>query len=467
MFGRQSRDWANQTMGRSSRPVGPNQHKLLLPLWHTICVSLILCGQREADADWPMRGGNVQNTSVSSHFGSSAPVTLAWQDVPESEWPWFYDFTTAPVVAHDGTIYVGANYHNPAPGNGCRAYCRRGELRAINPDGTLKWSRLLPKGDADQWYRHPSPMIGPDGNIYVGWAYDVWSDSVAFFAFDPDGNLLWTYDPPYPLNNFWYGGPPIMDADGTIFVTLDSNPDGNYRASLIALDSASGQPKWQFFSERRDVFFAGPALGLNGKLYYVSSSYGSSNPGTLYCLDSRTGELVWEILGVSTQDTPTVDADGSVFILNYPSTTWCTKFDENGNELWRHATGGSGSIRVASLHAGRLYLSQSGEVIVLDTSTGQRVETLTLENAVGAGRVTIDSAGNRYLLMGGALVAYSEAGELLWANNDPCCTSTPVVIGHDGLILSTARTTKSVLAGYKTDLQLPTPIRAKPKPIDP
>lgn len=58
--------------------------------------------------------------------------------------------TNAPAIAGDGTIYVGLSGEDGS-----------GVLKAINPNGTLKWSR--PIGVANS-----SPIIGLDGMIYVG-----------------------------------------------------------------------------------------------------------------------------------------------------------------------------------------------------------------------------------------------------------------------------------------------------------
>ena len=82
-----------------------------------------------------------------------------------------------------------------------------------------------------EWGGEPGQFLVPrgvatdsNGNVYVGWCAE-WgnpsSQSTAFFAFDPDGNPLWQYEPDMPKEHQSRDGP-IMGPDGTIYVALDS-----------------------------------------------------------------------------------------------------------------------------------------------------------------------------------------------------------------------------------------------------
>lgn len=72
----------------------------------------------------------------------------------------------APVVADDGTIYVGT---------------QRGELRAFDSAGTLKWTYPT------LGIIRSTPLIGPDGTVYVG------SQDGGLYAVNPDGTLQWVF----------------------------------------------------------------------------------------------------------------------------------------------------------------------------------------------------------------------------------------------------------------------------------
>src|ERR1043165_5943067 len=56
----------------------------------------------------------------------------------------------SPVVGPDNTIYIGT---------------LKGELAAINPNGTLKWKRSLSGNHSEMI--PASPAVGRDGNIYA------------------------------------------------------------------------------------------------------------------------------------------------------------------------------------------------------------------------------------------------------------------------------------------------------------
>ncbi|MFQ5492220.1 MAG: PQQ-binding-like beta-propeller repeat protein, partial [Phycisphaerae bacterium] len=70
----------------------------------------------------------------------------------------------------DGTIYTAGNL-----------------LKALNPDGTLKWE--LPNQDPGLDLR-AGPNVGPDGNIYAV-QNSLLGGGLGVFSLDPDGNLLW------------------------------------------------------------------------------------------------------------------------------------------------------------------------------------------------------------------------------------------------------------------------------------
>lgn len=69
-------------------------------------------------------------------------------------------------VGADGTIYTAGNL-----------------VKAINPDGSLKW-QFANSGELTA-----GPNVGPDGNIYA--VHNTWFGGIGTFSLDPDGNLRW------------------------------------------------------------------------------------------------------------------------------------------------------------------------------------------------------------------------------------------------------------------------------------
>jgi len=76
-------------------------------------------------------------------------------------------YNSTPVVAPDGTIYVGSHADN--------------KIYAFNPDGTLKWTYATGNEISN------TPAIAPDGMVYVC------SQDYHLYAVDPGGNLKWKY----------------------------------------------------------------------------------------------------------------------------------------------------------------------------------------------------------------------------------------------------------------------------------
>ncbi len=109
----------------------------------------------------------------------------------------------SPVIGADGTIYIGN---------------LKGELVAVNPDGSLKWKRILSANTAESKsvVITGSPAIGSDGNIYAISTLDRTvrdhrngSTQVrkerrsSLYSLDPSGNLRFRYD--FPQNTFPQG----------------------------------------------------------------------------------------------------------------------------------------------------------------------------------------------------------------------------------------------------------------------
>jgi hypothetical protein len=85
-------------------------------------------------------------------------------------------------IGPDGTIYTGVT-DSEGPEI----------IRAINPDGSLRWEFVPPV----PWDLISGPNVGPDGNIYGSQTF-VSEGGLGFFSLDPQGNLRWTNpgDPP-------------------------------------------------------------------------------------------------------------------------------------------------------------------------------------------------------------------------------------------------------------------------------
>ena len=127
-------------------------------------------------------------------------VTRIWK----SPLPIGTKITASPVIAPDGTIYVGST-------NG---------LSAVRPsDGSVLWN--FPGGIVEQ-----TPALGADGTVYFGAKSGT---QRVFYAVSKTGALRWQYGP--VLVSSPHGGFPILGGDGIVYVGFGSkvlafSPDG-------------------------------------------------------------------------------------------------------------------------------------------------------------------------------------------------------------------------------------------------
>ena len=194
------------------------------------------------------------------------------------KWQYLIDdgsqYRLSPAVASDGTIYVGSTAQKT--------------LYAINPDGTLKWSHLLPSRLGE------SPAIAADGTIYVTSGFP--------YAFTPNGTNIWR-----ATTYAGYLGCPVLGRDGTIYVGAGDD------LGLSAF-TPSGEGKWHVLPSPTLMQPAPttPALDSAGNIYYCTSN-------TLWSLNPQA-QVLWAVSGepldpaVSpTTASPVIAPDGTVY----------------------------------------------------------------------------------------------------------------------------------------------------------
>jgi outer membrane protein assembly factor BamB len=178
----------------------------------------------------------------------------------------------SPVIGPDGTIYIGAD---------------DGRVYAINgATGVIRWAVTVQSEGIDS-----SAAIGVDGTVYVGAGESV-------VALDPaTGAEKWRFATTGDVESS-----PTIGPDGTLYVGSDD-------ARVYALDSRTGALKWYFtFPDESDTD-SSPALGADGTVYI------GSDKGTLYALDGRTGNLKWSFVAVGEiSGAPALGPDGTVYV---------------------------------------------------------------------------------------------------------------------------------------------------------
>jgi outer membrane protein assembly factor BamB len=205
----------------------------------------------------------------------------------------------SPVIGPDGTIYVTGE-----DGYNCYLY-------AVAPEGSLKWKVFISGADTEL---HATPAVGSDGTIYVAARYS--SSEAYIYAFNPDGTLKWKY---LVSDSFPSGTAVTIGPDGTIYVPSSGgmyalNPDGTL--------------KWKY-STSNTVYTA--AVDSNGNVYfgcYDGYFYALKPDGTLkWKYDvSTVGEYIWEA--------PVIGPDGTIYAPDNGGYLWA--FNPDGTVKWKY-----------------------------------------------------------------------------------------------------------------------------------
>ena len=287
----------------------------------------------------------------------------------------------SPLVAADGTIYIGSRDHL---------------IYAINPDGTLKWTF---KADDDIY--PISLAIGLDGKIYFtaadtrlycinpdgtlnwksGGNYQFLCSPLAGISISPDGTTLYLgtaeLDTSYGLAAVDISGQlrwlyktglvdctPLVDNDGNIFFGagkgLNSPDEG--KTGLFSLNS-QGQLRWKYqtaYMNNKDVC-----------MDYDGNVYSSVNPtGTESRMISMTnkGELRWDIdisaIGALTSSL-ICDFEGNIYGSAWYSTLYA--ISSSGDINWQSSVGqingNSPAIAKGRLYVGTWYKEPGKELL--------------------------------------------------------------------------------------------------------
>jgi hypothetical protein len=218
---------------------------------------------------------------------------------------------TTPLVAKDGTIYVGGGLN--------------GILYAVNKDGILKW-QLPTLG----FLYHVGLNIGIDGTIYL--LNGNTQTTAKLVAVNPSGSIDWYYENPM-INYSTYSGTSISPDGKTIYVP------GN-GPSIFAIDLQTHQPKWSFGQSK---FVNIPVIDSDGNIYLLSRS-DTINEGktSIFCLNSE-GNIRWSF--ILNKDHKLLDGTIDKFGNYYFAYDSLYSIDFNGRLRWKLSLNGiTGSI---------------------------------------------------------------------------------------------------------------------------
>jgi len=292
--------------------------------------------------DWTMFHGDARH---SGWTGADAPhdSLLAWTRFTGDS-----IFYSSPVVASDGTIYIGTAGE---------------ELLALDPDGEVRW-RYRTLGNL----KYATPAIGPDGRIYVGDAAGM------FYAINPDSTKAWTFQAGGAIKSsatIGPGGEIYFGCDDGLLYALDH--DSSLRWTYPAGDTIRSSPAVApdstvlfgcydsyLYALRPDGTLRWRAL-TGGPIKYASPAVDTANvvycgsyDGFLYAV-TTSQEFLWACpLENAIRSTPAIGPEGRTFVCA-GTRLFCLKPD--GDIEWHRDTGGV-------IYSSPLYYSEDQAIVV-------------------------------------------------------------------------------------------------------
>jgi outer membrane protein assembly factor BamB len=265
--------------------------------------------------------------------------------------------------------------------------------------------------------------------------------SFGLFVFDHAGKPVWNREFGRLNTRLGWGEAitPVVHQD-----TLLLNLDQEANSKLVALDAATGKPKWETPREEKSTWTT-PLVVEHGNTTQVLMN--GTNRARSY--DLATGKELWAVGGMTGNAIPTpVAADGvAYFVSGYRGAAAVavpldSKGDlgADGKGNWRY---GKGTPYVPSpvLFDGRLYFTQgnTGTLTVLDAKTGKPLlEAEKLPKLTGVYASPLVAAGRLYIAgRDGTTVVLSatDKPEVLATNKlDDTLDASPVAVGKTLLL---------------------------------
>jgi len=325
--------------------------KIILLIIALFMISLV--GAQLADSPWPMFHGNLKHTGQSPYDTSHVDGTVKWEFKTEDR------IEASPVIASDGTIYIGShdsNFYAINRDGSLKWVFDAGEpeyiegwdvmkailstaaidsdgtiyfisfadkLFALNPDGSIKWSVPMAAGFG-AW---SSAAIGSDGTIYIGSAIDytgIISKSIntggRLYAINSDGTEKWYFQTESDINSN-----PAIGSDGTIYF---GSSTGLKNVTYLHAINPDGTEKWRFTTDT--WIESAPSIAEDGTIYI------NTYEGVLYAINPD-GTLKWEFqAGVGMNACPAIGEDGTIYVGAWDNYFYALNSD--GTLKWKFET---------------------------------------------------------------------------------------------------------------------------------
>ncbi|WP_157987487.1 carboxypeptidase regulatory-like domain-containing protein [Jiangella endophytica] len=267
-----------------------------------------------------------------------------------------------------------------------------------------------------------SPVIA-GGRVFLG------SDGGRLAAYDAGGGeRLWSYQTGDALR----GTPAVA---GDLVVT-----GGGLDGGLVALDTATGQPRWSVPTPGRLTVYTAPSV-VDG-VVYAATGPTQTRDDTVFALDAATGEQLWATdVGTSVFAGPAV-GEGLAIVGNADDGELIALDAATGAVRWTLTRDRDYFIGGASIVDGTVFVPTTdgdggGSLLAVDAATG----TLRWEAAThGDGQGSTPAVYGDLVIAGshglGLVVAYDrETGERVWQYAVSGAVSASIMVTDDGFVV--------------------------------
>jgi outer membrane protein assembly factor BamB len=354
------------------------------------------------DAPWPKFRADARQTGRSA-IAPTATTGVAWT-VPTGG-----GVFSSPVVAADGTIYVGSADRS---------------FYAIARDGTVAWSH--PTGEIID----SAALLDDRGAVYVG------SGDGHVYALDAaTGAMRWSFAADAPTDRAiinWFEGNVAMGADGTLYAG-----DDNFH--FYAIDR-EGNQRWR--ADMPDQTWSSPAVdAATGKLFVGNNSMLSVLGANAWAFDAA-GKTVWKqsTSNGSIAASPLLSRDGLVVVGGFDGYVHAIDA-KSAHEVWSFAARDHVYASAAELPDGTIVVpAADGTIYAFDPATGAlrwSYDTLSPIRSSPA----IDGDGNVYVGTGdGRLLVVNHDGTPRWSIRLIAAARSNLnaspALGHDAIYIA-------------------------------